>query len=252
MSQPLAFTHDAYRTLITTLGERNYVFSTFSQAEELLQYRRPFVLLRHDIDFDLECALKMAEIEASVSIQSTYFFMIRTEHYNVFSEAGTDLINRILALGHHLGLHFDCAAYPQNVTRQDLAKACQTEAMLLQNWFDRDVEIVSYHRPNAQVMTGDPKLSAPLPHTYMKMYTKEIQYCSDSQGVWRFGDPLSGEAYRQREPMHLLVHPIWWHDKAQTPLETLQQFCDTKSKHLTLSVAKNCKVYRMPGSREVA
>lgn len=111
------FTHTSYKQMLHALATAGYTFSRFPQAPTNMAWATPFVLLRHDVDLDLEAALAMAHIEAEMGIASTYFVMVRTQFYNVFSQAGSHYVRTILDLGHDIGLHFDCAAYPRPSTR---------------------------------------------------------------------------------------------------------------------------------------
>lgn len=236
------FTYRSYRRMLRTLLDAGYSFRAFDETADA---NEPFVLLRHDIDLDLRKALRMAEIEAELGVTSSYFILVRTEHYNVFSAEQSELLRRILALGHYLGLHFDCAAYPEALSAAELAAACARERELLEAWFDHPVTIVSFHRPSAMVLTGDPDLSAPVPHTYMTRFTKDIRYCSDSRGRWQSGDPTSSEEFLARQPLHLLIHPIWWDERPVSPYECLLQYVDGKHTSLEQSIARNSTAYRV-------
>jgi UDP-N-acetylglucosamine 2-epimerase len=238
------FTYAGYRGILQKLQVSGYRFAPFYEAEGLLRKGQRFVLLRHDIDLDLGKAVVLAELENDSGVAATYFFMMRTPHYNLFSKEGTAAVERVLSLGHHFGLHFDCAAYGDTQV-QTLAQHCAAEVRVIEQWFQRNISAVSYHRPNALVLTGDPELSAPLPHTYMPLFTKEITYCSDSRGEWRNGDPTTTEAFEQGRPLHILAHPIWWNHHATSPYETLLQYADRQQQELEHSVAANCEVYRV-------
>jgi len=238
-------TYHNYGKFIDALKDRDYSFADFPAAMDLLKADKPFILLRHDIDMSLWKALALARIEAEHGVQSTYFVMLRTRHYNLFHSQCTQIINEIMELGHHLALHFDCASYPREYSVDDLAKACQVECDTLENWFGRKIEFVSYHRPNKLVLTGNPALSAPLHHTYMPEYTQEIKYFADSLGTWRFGHPLSSDEFKAGKPLHVLVHPIWWNEEPVAPYNTLLRYMQDSHDRLELSVAQNCKVYRV-------
>ena len=244
-ARPSAFTHEGYRQMMTGLTDAGYRFLSFPEAAGALAQDSPFVLLRHDIDMDVAPALQLAEIEAALGISATYFFMVRTESYNLFSAAASQTISRILQLGHHLGLHFDCASYPERSSVEDLAAACRREAAILEEWFGRPVSAVSYHRPSALVLTGDPALSAPRLHTYQALFTGPITYLSDSRGCWSRGTPLQSEAYDRRRPLHILVHPIWWNARPVSPFEVLERYSDRKREMLEAELARNCTVYQV-------
>ena len=72
-------------------------------------------ILRHDIDFDLVLAEKMATIEYENDIHSTYFILVGCETYNILSSANREILFNILKLGHEIGLHFDPTFYPNDI-----------------------------------------------------------------------------------------------------------------------------------------
>jgi UDP-GlcNAc3NAcA epimerase len=238
------FTHATYRALLREILGRDYRFSAFPEAERLLAEGQPFMLMRHDIDFSIEAALAMAEIEAEVSVQATYFFMLRTDHYNILSREGTDRVRRILDLGHHLGLHFDCEAYGPNFAGERLRDACAQECAILESWFGRPVEVISFHRPSEQIHSGDAAVVTPRLHTYMPLFTRRIHYLSDSGGHWRFDTPTASRTFEQGAPFHVLIHPIWWQQQAQSAFDTLMGYVDSRKRALEISAASNCKSFR--------
>ncbi len=238
------FTYHDYQELLWRLRERGYHFAAFPQAEDHLRQGRMFVLLRHDVDFDVEQARRMARIETESGALATYFFLLRTEHYNLLSPETSAVVSEILALGHHLGLHFDCAAYPPSWETAALAAACAREVRVLAEWFQRPVTIVSYHRPGRRELSGEPGISAPLPHTYLPLFVQRMRYLADSRGEWRFGVPTQDAAFVEGRPLHLLVHPVWWHDRPLSPQEALSEILARRAAAVEASVARNCSVYQ--------
>ena len=202
--------------------------------------------MRHDVDMCLESALRLAEVESGLGIASTYFFILRTDHYNIFSKKGTECVAQILTLGHHLGLHFDPCTYDNNgLDPHTLREVCSTECRLLEDWFGRSVDIVSYHRPGPELLEGNPAITAPRRHTYMSLYTKRIRYFSDSGGEWKFGKPIESDAFRQGLPMQILAHPVWWTDSSLSAHDRLITFVQKTKEDLELSIARNCRTYRI-------
>ncbi|HRJ45036.1 MAG: hypothetical protein KJZ86_22040 [Caldilineaceae bacterium] len=239
----LGFTHAGYRILLSRLLAAGYTPAAFGEGEGLLARGARFVLLRHDIDFDLTPALAMARIEAEMGLFSTWFVLVRTEHYNPFSAESSRILGEILGMGHRLGLHFDCAAYP-DATADQLNAACGKEAALLEDWFGVDVPVVSFHRPTPALVGSDGALTAPRLHTYMPLFCGPIHYRADSRGLWRYGEPLDSPAFLAGKPLHLLVHPIWWRENETTPVQTLYDFIDCRNRQLEASVASNSTVYQ--------
>lgn len=243
MTREFPFTYKGYLELTAALRDAGYAFAFFPEAPALLKSDAPFCLMRHDVDLDLEKALELARVEAAAGIRATYFIFVGTDHYNAFSRRGAQIVREIIERGHDIGLHFDCENHPEATGAQSLAAICDTEARMLENFFDRRINIVSYHRPNPLVLTGGAALSAPRPHTYMKLFTDNISYCSDSRGVWGHGNPISGAAFEKRKPLHILAHPAWWNENQTTPIETLENLCNRKHNDLEASIAKNCTVF---------
>ncbi len=242
MTEPLVYSR--YRNQLENLLAADYRFRSFPDFLANGEQSQPTILLRHDIDFDIAKVRNLADIESEMGIASTFFFMIRTLHYNVFSPEGSHDIEHILSQGHNLALHFDCAAYSAEFAANEIGKAVNNEADLLANWFGKPVDIVSYHRPSPIVMTGDPQLSTPRPHTYQKVFTDSIVYLSDSRGQWRHGFPDTTEWFTARKSMQLLMHPIWWSDEPTSPQQSLEKYLMQTSEILSESTARNCTIFQ--------
>ena len=103
------FTYDSYVSLIDLLKEHNYKFADYHNWQN---YDR-CVIMRHDIDSCIEKACKLAEIEQTVGVSSTWFVLLTSDFYNIFSKKSTDGLKYILSLGHTIGLHYDEKRYPE-------------------------------------------------------------------------------------------------------------------------------------------
>jgi len=242
------FTYSNYRKIILQLMNSGYSFKLFHQAKKLLNNKNnksKFVLMRHDIDISLEKALKMAKIEYEESIKSTYFIMLRNDFYNIFSENGSDIIRKIIELGHEIALHFDYSSYDSFSSEEQIAKLCNKECRIIEKWFDIKIKIISYHRPNKIILSGRCSFSHPLPHTYMPLFTKNISYMSDSRGEWRYDHPLDSQGFKEGRSLHILIHPIWWNDLPVDPYHNLQKFIDTNQNLTERLLSKNNTVYRV-------
>src|SRR5438552_7383953 len=86
------FTLHGYRNLINELLNSGYAFRSFPEARRALNQKERFVLMRHDIDFDLEAAEQMSALEEETGVQATYFFMLRTEHYNLLTPRASESV----------------------------------------------------------------------------------------------------------------------------------------------------------------
>jgi len=218
-----SFTYDAYKKMLFSILSRGYKLVGYHEVSD-----PPTCRIRHDVDVSLDRAQKMAQNENELQVKATYCVMVRSDAYNVFSKKNSGIIGSILEKGHFLGLHFDCAAYAPNTLLEEVAEECRVESLMLEKWFGVEVKLVSFHRPNALVLGGPPEISAPRPHAYERRFTREATYLSDSYGFWRFGDPLSHEAFKKGKSLSLNMHPVWWGKTSQSPLYLLSQLMGEK------------------------
>ena len=63
---------EKYESLLERFLDKSYKFIFFP---ELKIREKSQIILRHDVDLDLDLALQMAIIENSLGIKSTYFFI---------------------------------------------------------------------------------------------------------------------------------------------------------------------------------
>ncbi len=231
-----SFTLGYYEEFLRRLGEV-YRFVTFREGKT--DCTPPRLILRHDIDMSLEPAVEMSSVEKKLGVQATYFFMVRCPLYNVFSQSGSEQVKEILERG-HLGIHFDCSTYA-DISEASLGRYVARECRLLEGFFDRDVEAVSFHRPGRLELSGV-ELEG-WPNSYEKVFLEEFRYFSDSRGKWARGNPLDSEAFAGRENLHILVHPVWWAAALATPYERLASVMRDINRWSEQYISENCQVW---------
>lgn len=97
------FTLNGYQELLKLAISENYNIVFY---EDLGVFNKEMII-RHDIDFSLEKALEIAQLEYNMGVKSTYFVLISSPFYNLYSDANSVIIKSILGYGHKIGLHFD-------------------------------------------------------------------------------------------------------------------------------------------------
>ena len=222
----MKFTYAEYEQMLTILLE-DYEFISFSRAKFSREKLDKKVLLRHDIDQSLEKTQRIAEIEANLGISSTYFLLLRSPFYNMFSCDQETLIGNIINKNHFIGLHFDYSGYSFNTISQ-LAHQVVLEAEFIQKYFNVKVDAVSFHRPVDINYLRKLELSL-YPHSYESIFLEQYKYFADSRGKWRFGGPLDSEEFRQKKNLQILVHPEWWNE---TELESVQSLNNYRKDYL--------------------
>jgi len=190
-----AFTVAHYRELLGAARSGGYRFSFFDSEPQ-----EGDLVLRHDVDLSLEAALALAEVEAELGVQSTWFLMTRSVFYNLDSPAGQDAVERLRALGHRVAHH---AVWP-NVD--------------LDARFDA---LVAWHNPDPEYM------SAPVAGAVNVMsapWFDPARYRSDSNARWRHGCPHDALAAGEFPWLQLLVHPEIWVYEGETMGEKMRSF----------------------------
>lgn len=209
------FTRDNYRLLLRK-AKQNYVFRGYTDyhADER------FVLWRHDVDFSIHAAYKLAVIEAEEGIASTYFLLPHCEFYNLFEVEVAGKVRDILALGHRIGLHFDNDFYGIKDVAT-LESKLKFEAGLLSNVFETSVDAFSFHNPDAWMLQQRDATYAGLVNTYAAYFQTSVGYCSDSNGYWRHRRLADVLEQADDARLQVLTHPAWWVDKPASPRDRI-------------------------------
>ena len=240
------FTYRYYLEFICLLREA-YTCITFQEGREIGRGRSTgLMILRHDVDMDLESAVRLSSLEKECGVNSTYFFMVSSQLYNVCNREGRRRVQEILNCGHCFGLHFDCAAY-EDMSLQTLNAHVLRECQVLEDFFGRSIQAVSFHRPGPFEM-NDIRLDR-LPHAYEPLFRERFEYFSDSRGVWARGNPIASDAFTQGMNLHLCIHPIWWSEEPKDEVQCLVDFFSRNTARNDDYLGKTCQVWRREQER---
>jgi len=222
-----------YKDLISKFLDKGYSTEFFI---EMLPEKNALVI-RHDVDFNIEYAYELSKIEDKLGVQSTYFFLINSKSYNLLETSNINMVLSIMSRGHQISLHFNPKAY------NDVESGFKTEKRLFETVFNVKVKFVSVHRPSDYFLKSAESICG-IPHSYHPDFFKRIEYFSDSHGKFRYGNPLESQAFRNNNSIQLLVHPIWWVTNGIDPISKLNNYFDLTISNLKQHVALNCIPYR--------
>jgi len=212
------FSLDHYFEVLISL-KKEYMIGSVGDYEELKKFRK-FLILRHDVDFSLEYALKLAKKEKQWGIKSTYFILIHGEYYNPFDKKNTKIIRQISNLGHEIGLHYDTSFFPKSSKKE--IELIINEIKMLETITDTKITSVSQHIPsetreifvnlreNGLMDSGDFEI------------TEQVKYISDSGHYWREG--CMCKHVKKFDKLQILTHPIWWVNKLDKRDKILSEF----------------------------
>ncbi|HAX49326.1 MAG TPA: hypothetical protein PK605_12810 [Ignavibacteria bacterium] len=229
------FTRENYRKLLKLSAEkyRSCDFTNYDGVEN-------FILYRHDIDFSVHSAFAIAKIEKEENIASTYFIHLHNEFYNVFEAEITDLLKKILALGHKAGLHFDCHYY--NITSQnELEEKLNFEKKIVENLLETDIRVFSFHNTTEEILCFNEASYAGMINTYSRFFREETGYVSDSNGYWRFERLEDVLKSGENKNLQVLTHPAWWQDEVLSPRERIWRCIDGRADKTKLKYTDTLK-----------
>ena len=224
----MQFTYEAYRKLIRELIAHGYNITDYHHYDEV---ERPCIL-RHDIDQSPLRAVKLAEVEKSLGITSTYFVLLTSDFYNVFSAENRDALLHIADMGHTIGLHFDEVAYPEldaqcegaDVAKVSLVKKIISEAKSLSDALDMKIDTVSMHRPSTFCLENDLQIPGMI-NSYGQEFFNNFKYLSDSRHRWR-EDAMKYIREETYPRLHILTHAFWYHEQDLNLQDTLLKYLD--------------------------
>lgn len=228
------FTYDGYLKLINLLKEKNYQFCNYLNCDN---YDKP-VIFRHDIDYLLKKALEMARLEYKNNIISTFFVLLSTDFYNVFSKKSNKILKEIMGLGHHIGLHFDEKRYEISGGKE-LEYWVERESEILAYAIGKEIEVVSMHRPSKWIVESDIQFERII-NSYSKKFLSDFKYLSDSRMRWR-EDVLGIVESEKYNKLHILTHSFWYSHKNETINEKLLGFIDNAKTERYYSLKDNIR-----------
>lgn len=178
------------------------------------------IILRHDIDFTLVDALKIAQIENEIGIKATYF--IRTQaDYNIFQKDNYLILGKILKFGHEIGLHFE-ARLLAKIFRTDPVELFLKEKKLLEDCLNIKIISAAEHsevpRPknfwNKHFLMRVDKKRVGIEHYPQEKQYENLHYISDSGHRWKEG--CLCQNLSKYSGFQLLTHPVHWDPKLKS------------------------------------
>lgn len=197
MSAPAEFTFDWYRAFLRECRRAGSPIP-LGEAEGA---PKGSILLRHDVDYDLDFALALSRIEEEESVRSTYLVLVSTDFYNVASASGRAAVRDLLGRGFEVGLHFD----------PEVHEGFGAERAFLESIMGRPLRSVSLHNPTAH---GQYPLFEGVVNAYDPRWFGEGRYVSDSSRRWRT-DPLSALRAGGFDVLQVLTHPIHFSESGE-------------------------------------
>lgn len=230
------FSFNHYKEILELIKQKGYT-STLYEGD----FNGKQIIIRHDVDLDLDAALEMSKIEAELGMKAVYFIWIGSPFYNIFENRYKNIVKKISELGHEIGIHYDETSHMCN-SKEELISYIDKESKIIKTYFDIDIKTVSFHRPSQYIIDSDINCGKYI-NTYSKRFFKDFFYLSDSRGQWRNGclcDILDKES---PEKIQFLTHPIWWKGEGLSNQDSLRAFLQYKLDKMNNDISQNITIY---------
>lgn len=218
------FTIDNYGILLD-IAKANYQFVNHKEA---LSASNRFIIWRHDVDQSLNRAVRLATVEAARDISSTYFVNPHCNFYSLLEPDQHNKVGELIRLGHGIGLHFDAHFYTINSEVQ-LDQLVAKEARWLREWFGVEITTFSFHNPDSFLSTCEKDEYGGLINCYSRKFKKQIPYCSDSNGYWRYRRLHDVLTSATDYCLQVLTHPECWQEVSMPPRERFFRCVDGRA-----------------------
>jgi hypothetical protein len=209
---------DAYTQLVTRARHAGYEFVSFLRPPAGNQ---KLLYLRHDVDYSLSIAVRLAEVNAALGVSGTFCVLLRSGIYNLFSPASMEAVRRIRDLGQWVALHFACPATLPASDGELAAMVARDHDTVSRN-IEGVQPVFSWHNPTPETLERGLSMATPgLVNAYSRCLFKDIRYCSDSV-MRRSPDELEHVITGESPPfMQILLHPLYWVIGGSDPVDVL-------------------------------
>ncbi len=205
-----------YEECLKLAKEKGFKFLSFNEFDKKNKYEKT-IFMRHDVDVQVDIAMKMAKIENNLGIKSTFFLRLHG-NYNPYNILTHRKFLEIKNLGHEIGLHFEPDFSALN--KRDMINDIKFSITVLEHLFSCKIVSISPHEP---LRTGNLTMSNEIIkelgvkyHAYDDKFIKDMKYISDSSCNWREG--CMHQFIEKGKPrLCILTHPIWWFENS--PIE---------------------------------
>jgi len=203
------FTYNEYRNIIRLIQQHLPIVD----FADVTSKTNEFCVIRHDIEFSIDRAVKLAEVEKQLGISTTYTVQLRNNTYNALSEKNIDLVHYIRSLGHCIALHQN----PPYMPAADLKKYVVKDIETLEHYYGFEVDRYAFHRPKQEQLAMYLEIPGKI-NCYGKKYFHYFQgdkpdlnviYLADSNHQWKYGHPVTID-FNSVSKLQLNTHPLSW------------------------------------------
>lgn len=241
---------------IPSYSNYNTILADLLKSGKLMDYvealkKDEFVVLRHDVEFSIDRAYIMAQIEEKVGVKSSYFIQITNNAYNAFSGKNKGLIHEMREMGHKIGLHYHLGGEHDPLKVRD---GIRDQLRIMSEMLGFSIDRFSIHRPVREVYYNmipiDGIINAYSPEFFTLVNEDEqnlleankldVKYIADSRHRWNYGFP-DKETIIHNKKVQLLIHPDFWSEKGLNAKENFELLINEYTNEYIETLDRECK-----------
>ena len=205
-----------------------------------------YCVIRHDVEYSIDRAYKLAQIENELDIKSTYCIQVRNNIYNAISDKNIELVKQIKTLGHEIALHQDP---PAGFGDYRLKSYLLQDMRVLSMYYDLPIKIFSYHKPKQEYLqkyfTVEDKINTngnKFFHYFkgdglVKPEELNVTYLADSNHKWKWGDPKDLD-FTKVKKLQMNMHPYSWSKEGFSNFDNTVHVVKERTQELTHSMTE--------------
>lgn len=235
------FSYKEFQQVITLIKESGRLCN-FSEAKE----REEFIILRHDVEFSVERAFKMASIEKKHEVSSTYFFQVVNNSYNMFSKQNMEMVYMMKNMGHEIGLHFH---HDGDESLENLKEKILKQKQIFELFYGMPIIYFSIHRPTKHMLAMNIKIDGML-NTYdncffsylddINIQVPLIKYISDARHRWNYSLEPNEKTFKTYKKIQVLIHPYSWTDEGYNNADNFQTLVQENMTQFMNTIEDEC------------
>jgi hypothetical protein len=202
-----AYSRGSYCHLLELALKKGYAVVGFREDEDVSGRR---IYLRHDVHSSFGPAVELAQVNRSLGLRGTFFLLLRSQSYNLFSPWVLNSVRGLYALGQRVAFHY-VAPSILPTGDEELTALIVQDFETVRRQLPEAEPVFSWHNPTPELMNRGLTLQVPgLVNAYSTMFMKHIRYFSDSNmrySVEEFEKIIAEDGH---PAMHLLFHPDHW------------------------------------------
>lgn len=238
------FSYIYYKEILELL-KRSGKAKTFHEVQN--QNPDQFVIMRHDVEFSIDRAHRLAVFEHDNSFISTFFFQLTNNSYNVLSGKNRQLLKEINEMGHVVGLHYHMNGI---VDLKHTENQIRKEIDVISSMLGFEVNSFSIHRPTVKILRANIKLEGIINAydnmffgftTDVEKYPPAIKYISDARHQWNYRLEPNEATIMNNDKIQILTHPYSWTPTGYDNLENFRTLTQEKRQELFDTINDECK-----------